>query len=274
LNLSFHIQSLNINTTSADLYLEINAQGLSYIILDGNICMALVIYHFNAGISDETTAGHIHQVIANQPVLQQKFNKVNIIYGYAPSIIVPAAFMNDTNNNAMLELVYGDVSERVMRTDFLHRHKVYNVYGIPAVIEMVITRYFGFAEYTHLFSLLPDVVKDPGTHLYCIFNREELKLLLIKEGKLQVMQSYFYKTPQDVAYHLLNLCKGFQVDVNSILVHLSGMIEANSPLHIELYIYFLQLQFEALPGQYQYPEEISQYPAHYFSHLFAIAACV
>ncbi|MEP7142170.1 MAG: DUF3822 family protein [Ferruginibacter sp.] len=274
MDLAFHIQPINIDTSSADLYLEINAQGLFYIILNNSICVALVIYHFKTGISDETTAEYIHQVIADQPVLQQDFNTIHIIYGYTPSILVPGQFINDKDNNAMLDLVYGDVSERVTRADFMEKHAIYNVYGIPTVIEMVIAHYFGSAVYTHLFSLLPDVVKDPGNHLYCIFSTGQLKTLLIKEGKLQITQNYSYKTPEDVAYHLLNICKSFGVNANNTVVHLSGMIDANSPLYNELYTYFLQLQFEGLPEQYQYPEDINQYPAHYFSHLFAIAACV
>lgn len=274
MNLSFYIQPASVDTTTADLYLEINAHGLSYIILDNNACVALVIYHFGAGISEEAIANNIHQVIANQPILQQKFNSTHIIYGYSVSVLVPQEFMNDTDTNSILELVYGDVSEKATRADFMQGLNLYNVYGLPAVIEMVISRYFNFAEYTHLFSLLPGVLKEPGNHLYCIFSTGQLKLLLIKESKLQVMQTYSYKTPEDIAYYLLNLCKSFDVNVSSIKVHLSGMIDANSGLYNELYKYFLQLQFEGLPEQYQYPEELNQYPAHYFSHLFAVAACV
>ncbi|MEP7109053.1 MAG: DUF3822 family protein [Ferruginibacter sp.] len=274
MTLSFYIQPTNINTSNADLYIEINARELCYIIMDGGICLALAIYQFNEGTSDETAAGYIHQIIVDQPVLQQKFNKVHIIYGYVPSILVPHQFMNDTDNNSILELVFGDASERITRTDFMYRHSVHNIYGIPAAIEMVITRYFGFAVYTHLFSLFPDVVKEPGNHLYCIFSSGKLKVLLIRDSKLQLMQNYTYLTREDVAYHLLNLCKNFDVNVNNIVVRLSGMIDSNSPLYSELNKYFLQLQFEGLPAQYQYPEEINNYPAHYFSHLFAIAACV
>lgn len=274
MNSLFQIQPSNINTAGADLFLEIDEAGLSYFILDSGVCVALVIYHFGGDNSDETAAGYIHQIIADQPVLQEKFNKVNVIYGYVPSILVPEEFMNNADNNAMLELVYGYTSERVTRTDFMNRHAMYNVYAIPAVIDMVITRYFGFAEYTHIFSLLPDFVKDPGNHLYCILSTEQLKILLIRENKLQVMQNYTYKKPEDVAYHLLSVCKCFSVNVNDILVHLSGMIDENSGLYSELHKYFLQLRFDELPGQFQYPEEMGYYPAHYFSYLFAIAACV
>ena len=272
--LSFQIQPANIDTANASLFLEINAQGLSYTILENNTCLALVVYHFNAAISDETTAEYIHQVIANQPVLQQNFNQVHIIYGYAPSILVPEQFVNDADNRAMLELLYGDVSERVTRTDLVEGHATHNVYGIPAVIEMVITRYFDAAGYRHLFSLLPGVIKEAGNHLYCIFGRGHLKVLLIKENKLQLMQSYSYRTPDDVAYHLLSLCNGFDVSIGEVTVHLSGMIDVNSPLYTELYKYVTGLLLEGLPHQYQYPEEIQKYPGHYFSHLFAVATCV
>ncbi|MBC7886939.1 MAG: DUF3822 family protein [Ferruginibacter sp.] len=274
MKLSFHIQPVNIDTTNADLFFEISAQGLSYIIIDNGICLAMVIYNFSEGTSDEAAVGYVHQVMADQPVLHQRFNKVHIIYGYAPSVLVPHQFMNDADSNAMLELVFGEASERVTRTDFMYRHAIHNVYAVPAVIEQVVTRYFGSADYTHQASLLPDVVKSAGNHLYCIFGTGRLKTLLLKEGKLQLMQNYWYKTAEDVSYQLLNQCKSFDMDTNEILVQLSGMIDASSGLYNELYKYFLQVQFEPLPVQYQYPEAINQYPPHYFSHLFAIAACV
>lgn len=274
MNLSLHIQSASINTSGADLYIQINSQGMSYIILDGGICVALAIYHFSENTSNETAAGYIHQVLADQPVLQQKYHKVNIIYGYAQSILVPHRFMNEKVNNAMLELLYGDSMDRVARTDFMYKYDTHNLYIIPSVIEMVITRYFAFATYTHLFSVLPEVVNDAGNHMYCIFSTEQFNVLLIREGKLQVMQNHRFKNPDDVSYHLLHLCKSFEVDVQNILVRLSGMIDVSSILYSELYKYFLQIQFDTLPEQYQYPGEIEKKSAHYYSHLFAIAACV
>ena len=59
-----------------------------------------------------------------------------------------------------------------------------------------------------------------------------------------------------------------------LTIRLSGMIDEYSLLYTELYKYFLLLVFDELPAQYQYPEELNKYPAHYFSHLFAVALCV
>lgn len=274
MNLLFHIQPTDLHTSNAELYVTIDVPGLSYIILEGGSCKALVIYHFKAGTSSELAAGFIHRVIAEQPVLKQKFKKVHIIYGYPPSILIPQQFMHETDNDALLDLVYGDSGERVTRYDFMYRQAIQNVYGIPAVIEQTITRYFSSAHYSHIYSLLPNVIKYPGNHLYCIFSEGQLKALIIKDSKLQMMQHFDYKTPEDVVFQLLKLCSSFDVNLNSPILHLSGLIEANSALYNELYKYFLQVQFDALPDLYQYPEEINQYPAHYFSHLFSLAACV
>ncbi|MEO6730575.1 MAG: DUF3822 family protein [Ferruginibacter sp.] len=274
MNLSFYIQPANINTSNAELFLEINSQGLSYTILDKNVFVALASYHFDTAISDEVAAGNIHKIMAAQPVLKQKFNKVHIIYGYTASMLIPEAYMDEKNSTAMLELVYGEASERVVRTDFVDEHAIYNVYGVPAEIEQVLNRYFGSAKHTHVFSLLPAVFKGNENYMYCIFGKGQLKVLLVKEGKLQLMQSVTYKTPDDIVYHLLNLYKNFEIAMPAITIYLSGMIDPDSALYTEVYKYFLQLEFQPLPEQYQYPDEINQYPAHYFSHLFAIAACV
>ncbi len=271
---SFIIQPSKVITDTADLYIEIKPQGLSYIIMDNNACIALATFHFKNGATDEDAANNIHQVVKDQPVLQQQFKEVHIIYGYPQSVLVPQQLFNPDENKAMLELVFGDFKETAIRTDYIYRHQLHNVYSAPAMIDTVVNRYFEAANYTHLFSLLPDVIKSGESHLYCIFHTGQLTVLLQKEGKLQVIQNYSYKIPDDVAYHLLNVCRSFEVNVQDITVHLSGMIDVASALYSELYKYFPHLFFEALPEEFEYPENISKYPAHYFSHLFAIASCV
>ena len=271
---SFIIQPSRINTDSADLYIEIKSQGLSYIIIDNNACAALATFHFTAGATSEVAVSAIHQVITEQPVLQQPFKNVYIIYGYSQSVLVPNEYMSGDDNNEMLELVFGDSGESIVRNDYIYRHMIHNVYSVPTEVDAVVKRYFENASVSHLFSLLPDIIKNSGTHLYCIFNTGQLTVLLQKDGKLQVVQNFPYKIPDDVSYHLLNICRSYEVNVNEVTVHLTGMIDAASALYNELYKYFLHLFFEALPEEFEYPENMQKHPAHYFSHLFAVASCV
>ena len=252
----------------------IDANGLSFIILEEKVSRALVIYHFEPGISNLTAMNHISDIIAVQPVLQQQFKRVHIIYGYPSSILVPQQFINSNTNAAMLELVFGDMSNMEVRTELLKGKSLTNIYGVPVEIEQVLARNFQFAEYSHVFSLLPDITEKKGDQLYCIFGTGQLKAILIKGGQQQTLQNFCYKTPEDIIYHLLNRCKNFEVNATEINIQLSGMIDETSPLYKELYKYFLLLNFDGLPQGFQYSEEIKQFPEHYFSHLYSLAACV
>ncbi len=232
------------------------------------------MYSFPVATSHETAVDFIHRIITDNPALLNRFRKVYIIYGYLPSVLVPDEFMQEKDIDGMLELVFGADSQRVTKAHFIPGHAMYNVYGIPAVIEQAFFHYFEFAAVRHLYSLLPVAVNGPANNLYCIFRHGQLLVTLYKEGKLQVIQNYSFNIPEDAAYHLLMVCKSFEVNATDIKVRLSGMIDESSVLFITLNKYFLHMQFEGLPGQYQYPEELKQHPSHYFSHLFAIAACV
>jgi preprotein translocase subunit SecA len=91
---------------------------------------------------------------------------------------------------------------------------------------------------------------------------------------LQVIKNFEFSTPDDAVYHLLNICQSFEVDATKTGLIISGMVDANSNLYNELYKYFLKIDFTTLPENFNYTEEIKNSPAHYFSHLFATAACV
>lgn len=275
MNSSFDILTPGTNSLQSSLLIEISGQGISYIAINGdNTCIALSVYHFAAGTTNDQVANHLKDIVAAQPFLQQPFKKISFSYAFAESVLVPHQFMNVSANKDMLELVYGDTSENIIRSDFMYKHNLHNVYRVPKQIDSVIAHLFSKANHCHLYSLLPNVIKATGNHLYCIFSTTQITVQLLKEGRLQVIQNFQYKVPEDVAYHLLNVCQRFEVDVNDTVVHLNGMIDADSNLYNELYKYFLQPEFGTLPELFNYNEEIKKYPAHYFSHLFELAACV
>ena len=271
---SFDIRSSITDTAEASLFIEISLHGMAYLILNGADCMALSTYHFPAGSSGDDTAIFLKDIVSQQRLLQQGFRKVNIIYAYPMQVLVPHAYFKDELKKDMLELLDGDVQDVVIKNDFMYRHQLHNIYSVPRQVDSTIDYLFSADCSTHEYSLLPDVLKEEGNHLYCIFNSSYFTVMLLKEGTLQVMQSFEYKTPEDVAYYLLQLCESFDVLPSDIIIHLNGMIAASSNLYNELNKYFLHLQFEKLPDNYIYPEAFKDYPEHFFSHLFALALCV
>lgn len=272
---SFEIRSSITDTAGASLFLEIGLHGISYFIINSsNECSEVVVYHFPPSVSNDAAAGWLKQIVSARPVLQDPFEKITIIYAYPQSMLVPYQYMKHELKKDMLEMVYGDAQDIVIKTDYMYRHQLYNLYAVPKQIDSTIAYLLSADNSQHQYSLLPDVLKDNNNNLYCIFNSSYFTVMLQKEGKLQVIQTFAYKTPDDAAYYLLNLCKSFDVKPVDVNLHLNGMIDAASSLYNEVIKYFLHVRFGTLPEKYTYPEAIQDYPSHFFSHLFAMASCV
>jgi Protein of unknown function (DUF3822) len=275
LNPTFKIESSETAVTKAKLLFMVSLDAVSFIILDGgNNCIALQSYHLVAETNLETTAAQLKDIVSSQGLFKQDFEKIIIIYAYPTAIIAPGQFAGESIKKEMLNLVFGEQNDALIKTDVDDAKDRHTIYTVPKQVESVMNYLFSSHTSKHLYSLLPAIPGLTGNELYCILCNNNFTAMLLKDGELQAIQTYQYKCPEDVVYYLLHLCESFEVVVNDTTVHLNGMISEQSNLYNEISKYFLNLQFESLPAGITYPEAMSEYPAHYFSHLFAIAPCV
>jgi hypothetical protein len=212
--------------------------------------------------------------VSSQPILQESFKKVSIIYAYPKAMLFPHALIQDIDKKAALELVHGDINDDYFRTDFVYKQNIHVLYIVPKLLDSVFSYLFSADNTTHQYSLLPDILPLKNDHLYCIFGNNYFTVQLIKDGRLQAIQSFSFKVPEDVAYYLLQLCASYAVSIDGVLLQINGMVDKSSKIYEELFKYFLQIQFQELPAALTYPEKMNQLPSHYFSHLFSLALCV
>lgn len=268
----FNIQPTGIDFSTAHLFIEMGEHGISFYMLDENNTFASIcVYQFTDKLNAEN---NIRNILYDEPLLKENFKKIDIIYCFSESVLVPKELSDVEANKNLLDLVYGDFPDKIIRGDFMYKHGIQNVYRTPKAIEMIINNIFPAATISHLYSSLPDLVSKHGTNLYAVFCSSHIITVLLKEGNIQVIQKFAYQTPEDAAYHLLNVCQSFDAAPADTNLMLSGMIDINSNLYAELYKYFEHIELGALPEQFQYVDGITNFPSHFFSHLFGIAACV
>lgn len=249
--------------------------GLSLVVLGGDNCFnAVIIYPFAAGLNDTEIAEKLKEICDKENLLKKQYNKTHLFWAFAESILVPAELMNADRNLNMLNLVFGDAKQGIIRSDFLYKHNLHNVYRIPEQVTDIFSGCLPVATQTHVFSPMVNRDMPAGNHLFTVFYSNSLTIMLCKEGKLQVVQNFNYIHADDCVFHLLNVCKGFDVQPDSVTLHINGMIDANSGLYAAVYKYFLQIEFDELPRDHTYYEKIKDQPPHFFSHLFALASCV
>jgi len=271
----FNIQLAGANADNNSLFMQLSFSAVTFItITEGSRIASLVSYDFPAGISELTLVSSLKEIFTANTLLQKQFRKVDIVFAFATSLLVPYDFHNNPSNKAMFELVYGDSQDNILKNDLRFQHNFCNIYEVPRLVNSIVTTKFPTATFTHQYSILPDIIKAGGNHLYAIFGEYDVTAMLLKEGKIQIIQNFKYQVPEDVTYYLLGFCENFDLAISETILHLNGGIAKDSDLFKEIDSYFLQIEYATLPSAFYYADEIKQYPAHLFSHLFATASCV
>jgi len=258
------------------LLVQAGKQGISFIQLDSdtNTFISLQVYHFAMHLTESNIAGEINSILSAEDLLQQHFKKIFVTWCFEENILVPNEYFNSSDAAAMIELVYGDASQATVQNEMVLARDLHTVYRIPAAVKNIFNHWFPFCIQSHQSSLLINFDRGNKNLCYCNFYPNTLTVLLRINGQLQLIQNFDFGTPEDAVYHLLNVCRNFAADPTQTALTVSGMIDADSNLYNELYKYFLDIQFAGLPDNFNYAGEISHYPKHYFSHLFATASCV
>jgi Protein of unknown function (DUF3822) len=275
-NPSFNITSKNTPAAKQNLFVQAGRQGISFVQLDSNsnTFTAVLVYHFAKHFADTQIAEAIKDIVSAEKFHLQHFKKIFVSWCFDENILVPHDYFDATNANEMLQLVYGDAMPGTVQNELVTTHNLHTVYKIPAVVKTIFNNWAPFSIQTHESSLLINFDKANKDLLYCNFYPEHLTVMLRRGGQLQAIKNFEFNTPDDAVYHLLNVCQSFEVNATQTVLTISGMVDADSNLYHELYKYFLKIDFTTLPDNFSYTEEIKNSPAHYFSHLFATAACV
>ena len=259
MNPTFNIVSTGIDTDTSHLLIEAGPAGISFVAEDANGHFpTLIVYAFPFDMNAIGLAKELEEILQKEPLLQKQFKKTDIVWAFPEAILVPNEYMNQDHAGDMLNLVYGDLNAGEMRSDFMFKHNLHCAYRVPQPVADVMSRHFLYANQTHQYSLLPELCAIDGEQLYVIFYNNRLTAMLHKEGSLQVIQSLLYQSPEDAAYHLLNICQSFDMAIDKLLLKFCGMIDEQSNLYTALYKYFINIQFVGMKGDLLTDERIKK----------------
>ncbi len=275
-NPSFNITTENSTTNKPHLFIECGKQGISLIQFDTeqHTFIRVQVYHFAKNISYKNISTHIENIISEQNFQQHLFNNIYVTWCFDEKVLVPQEYFDAATGKQMLELMYGDVVQGVIEDELITAQQLQVVYKLPVAVKNVFNQYYPFCIQNHQSSTLINFDGNSKDVLYAVFYPEYVTVLLRVNGQLQTIQQFEFATPEDAVYHLLNVCQSFEAVAANTIVTVSGMIDTDSILYLELFKYFQSVNCAVLPGDFNYTEAILSHPQHYFSHLFYSASCV
>ena len=270
----FEILPSSFDSENCKLICEVSDEGFTFSIKDEvkNAFVGLGIYHFDKTKPLVGLPIALQVFFHQKGILVKKFKSICIVYSFSESVLIPFSLYNKEKNCGMMNMMFGDLNEKeTIFTDEIKELSMYAVYRVPTAIDEVIEEQFASHSRIHAYSLLLKKNKAETELLSVVFYTKKIIVCLVKDRKQQLINTFHYRTPEDVSYTLLNICSQFNIKNPPLFI--SGLLEENSPLYKELYKYFETIELASLPEGSLYSEEIMSFPSHYFSYIFAADSC-
>jgi hypothetical protein len=279
---AFQIEVSNISDEDmlqSRLLVEVNLNSFTYVLLNQRNMSPLTVKYFQLehpkGVSLTET---LHDIVSSDSMLQRPVKDTILIYNFPESSLVPEAIFAMDTNREIMDTLHGNLQKGLILTEKIPWWELFNVYRISPDLHQLMQQFFTTGKYWHYYSLLLKCYKmfDSAEREDCIkviFYSDKMVVLVLRTGKVQLVQTFLYQDSKDVAYHLLNCCRQIGLNQESVRVLVGGLIDRQSALNTELLNYFLQVQFEGIDESIRVTDELRELPLHYFSSLLKMAVC-
>ena len=220
--------------------------------------------------TEELDENELSEFVETYPCLLNNFYEILVSYDFPQSIFVPFNEYKLEDAGLLLQASGATSGNQNIISELVTGWQLYNVYAVPREILEWIGKKFPTAKCRHQYSLHIKNVNTVNTdsNLTVDFRKEFFTVVVTRNSKLLLAQTFEYTSPEDVLYFLLNICKQFSLSQREVKLQISGLVDKQSSLYKELYLYFINLEFREANW-----EAKSEYPAHFFTSLNDLAKC-
>ena len=261
------------------LLVEVNADSFTYVLLNQRNMSPLAVKYFQF----QHTKGRpltetLKEIIETDELLRRPVKETLLVYNFPDSSLVPETLFSMDTNKELTDIVHGNLPKGLILTEKVPWWELFNVYRISPELHHLMQQQFSAGKYWHYYSLLLKSYKmfeheKDRDCIKTIFYADKMIALVLKKGKIQLMQTFLYQDAKDVSYHLLNCCRQLEISQEEVVLLVGGLIDKQSTLSTELYKYFLHIVFEQIDESIKVTDELRELPLHYFSSILKMAVC-
>ena len=219
----------------------------------------------------------LYQVFEKHPELKNSFYQVIIAWQVAQNILIPEKFYQEQSTNTLLEVLHGQTNNHKVISEKVEGFDFYNVYQAPQHMYDWMNRHYSHAKYLHGFTAGIRNIHfppDETPQLIVDFKPSQITVYAIKHNQLQLVQMFPYESPADLVFYLARICFQLGILQQEVKIIIEGLIDESSAAYASLHKYFTHVQFDQVPDQVRFTEDFKEHPAHFFSSIYKLAACV
>lgn len=275
--------------------LSLSSAAAAQTVVDKKLCIEIGTHFYTYCISDPSgkqiiefgcvetgkpvSAADLISLFEHDQIGKSSFVDVVLVHNCHEMVLVPAAVHQPEINSTIIQTIHGDLNDWQVMEDDVHQWELFNVYGWrPELLHVVAERFpqvrhiqFMTAALRALFKSL-SIEKEQLIKLY--FYQKEMIVVVMKDSQLQLAQSFHFETPQDVIYHLLNLVDRLKLDLATVILEVSGLIDIHSETWKELNKFFVEVQLDELSSVTAGASAEESMPVHYYTPFLISPRCV
>jgi hypothetical protein len=224
----------------------------------------------------KTDAAFLQSVLASEKLEGIQFSDVILIHNQKEMVLIPSSLYKQDLNAVLIDTIHGDHVEYSIAVDDVHQWELHNVYGIPTDLMGIVLDKYPQARHVQYMSaclrgIFRTLTEDINQWIKLHVLPSCINLVVLKGEQLQISQSFYFETPEDIIYHLLNVVDKYGLDVSEAIVEVSGLLDSSSATWKELNKYFLNISLEVNPTLSLGNANL---PSHYFTPFLLVPRCV
>ena len=239
-------RSIDLNNLyETHLSIQLSLNGFSFCVLDKtyNLFQKLSDHPFEQTASGpEDLLARVREIFEKEKLLQQRYGSVNVTHVNELSSLVPKALFDESKLKDYIRYSSKTFDNDYIVYDEIENHDLINVY-IPFVnVNNFLLERFGSFEYKHfstvlISNLLGTYRYSENPHIFVHVEKSHMYLAAISDNKLQLYNSFPFKTKVDFLYYLLFTAEQLNMDPEHFELVLSGDIDKKSELYDIAYTY-------------------------------------
>jgi hypothetical protein len=262
------------------LVLQTGNKAITYAVFDiaANKYVGLKHVPFDT-VPDIQIIEFIKKSLEEDRLLSFKFSEVVYQHLSFRAMLVPESLFDSKNLRAFLRFHY-DVDEK----DYIHFQELkpaeaFVIFTVPVLIEDLLCHKYPQVKFSHhtipfIHNAIDGSDKNdnsPGLHIY--FANDFFDIMIVRNNKIQLFNSFFYKKYTDVLFFIANILNLFSLTPGSTKIHILGEVNDASELKAELKKIFKVINFEKFNPDFEYNSGLPLLEQHRFANLLNLYPC-
>ena len=237
------------NALTNRLSVQVSLNGLSFLVTDPRQKppIAFIEKSLDHSTTPEELLMDIESTMFKNDVLNHAFSEVTLVFSTPLFSVVPLSLFDETKASEYLKF-----NSKILANDYMAHDKIeaqdLAVVYVPYmnINNFFFEKYGSFSYYHSITILLKAILEDQPyalPRMYLHFQKKSFDCVILKNGKLQLCNTYSYKTPEDFIYYTLFCIEQLGLSPETLPVKLCGEIEKEDETFKMAFTYIRNLEF-------------------------------